>query len=205
MPHSVGYYYSQWCCCYRYWFYSSKHCYWQIASESFDRFAVWWSEIESIRAILSAPMPVLPLKSTQPTMLPSRDDRWCVGQSHERTPRVNPAISDTHPDPANIQRKKRERKQWLRDDSFKTKNSTIFQQYGHSYTSLILICVAISWIRWIVSTWPFHKISLPNGFPQHFWFSWLTIFCSCIANPLSTLIFCWLSLTRFWDEKKKSK
>lgn len=64
-----------------------------------------------------------------------------------------------------------------------------------SITSLILICVAICWIRCIVSTCPFHKFSLPNGLPQHFCSSWLTIFCNCIANPLSMLIFCWLSLT----------
>lgn len=73
------------------------------------------------------------------------------------------------------------------------------------YTSLILICVAICWIRSMVSTWPFHKISLPNGFPQHFWFSWFTIFCSCIANPLSTLKFCWLSLTAMQQTIKFSE
>lgn len=78
---------------------------------------------------------------------------------------------------------------------------------NQKHTSLILICVAICWIRWMVLTWPFHRISLPNGLPQHFWFSWFTIFCNCIANPLRILKFCWLSLTKSrvgeWTDDKK--
>lgn len=182
IPHTVanrGRFFASPCAVCRRWI-SSLASFW---------FGVVWNGIATARATPAARTPKPPLATRPTRMPPSRDSLWCAKQSREYTPPEVHVVWD-----------------WFRDQAVcvepERKGVIVKYSFAQTYrnmfsTSRILMWVAISWMRWIVCTFSFHRLALPTGFPQHFWFSWLTIFCSCSARPRSTLMFCWLSLTEY--------